>query len=132
MSHTAFFGDGEKTFALTPTLIRELERTTGHGIGALFTRISHRDYSFHDILETIRLGLIGGGTSPQEAANLVAVYSTNPLANTATIAISVLSVVMFGPEPTADVQPLDTDMRQAAATGDFAAAIDDALGQVPA
>ena len=103
--HTAFFGDGEKNLALTPTLIRELERTTGHGIGALFNRLTRSEYSFHDILETVRLGLIGGGTSPQEAANLVAVYGTNPLAQTSTIAISILSDVMFGPEE----QPAQAD-----------------------
>jgi len=97
--HTAFFGDGEKTFALTPALIPELERTTGNGIGALFNRITAREFRFHDVLETVRLGLIGGGTTPKEAADLIATYGVNrPISETLAIAITLLSVVMFGPE----------------------------------
>ena len=34
-----FFGDAERTFALTPVLIEELERLTGAGIGAIAKRL---------------------------------------------------------------------------------------------
>lgn len=95
--HTAFFGDGEKTFALTSTLIRELERTTGHGIGALFDRIRTYRFSLHDLTETVRLGLIGGGSTPEEAASLVTTYALNrPISEPLAIALGLLAVVMFG------------------------------------
>ena len=35
LAHTAFFGDGEHTFALTDDMIIELERLADLGIGAL-------------------------------------------------------------------------------------------------
>ena len=59
MKHVAFFGDGEKTFALTIPLIQELERTTGHGVGAIFRRVQAQDFGIQEITEVIRLGLIG-------------------------------------------------------------------------
>jgi hypothetical protein len=122
MTHTAFYGDGEKTFALTHPWILELEKTTGHGIGALFKRLAKGEYAYHDVLETVRLGLIGGGTSPEAASNLIATYGVlRPVSETFTIAIRILTVAMLGPEePTVE----ESD--------DLAAAIDDALGQVPA
>ncbi|WP_210333124.1 gene transfer agent family protein [Ensifer sp. ENS01] len=75
MQHTAFFGDGEKTFALTSEMIHELERTTGVGIMALHTRFRAMAAHFGDLIEVIRTGLIGGGTSPEEAHKLVGIYS---------------------------------------------------------
>jgi hypothetical protein len=97
--HTAFYGEGEKTFALTHPWILELEKTTGHGIGALFKRLMQGEYAYHDILETVRLALIGGGTSPEAASNLIATYGVlRPISETLTIALGVLSLVMFGPE----------------------------------
>lgn len=75
MQHTAFFGDGEKTFALSNEMINELERTTGSGILALHSRFRAMVAHFTDLTEVIRTGLIGGGTSPEEAHNLVSIYS---------------------------------------------------------
>lgn len=40
MKHTAYFGDGEKTFALTMPMTAELEREAGVGIGALYQRVA--------------------------------------------------------------------------------------------
>jgi hypothetical protein len=39
VKHVAFFGDGERTFALPYHLIEELQRKTGIGFGALFQRL---------------------------------------------------------------------------------------------
>ncbi|TIP84107.1 MAG: gene transfer agent family protein, partial [Mesorhizobium sp.] len=38
-THVAFFGDADRTFALTPELIIELERKIGMGIGSLCLRV---------------------------------------------------------------------------------------------
>ena len=70
MNHTAFFGDSEHTFALTDDMIAELERLSKAGIGALYMRALNLQFTIADLVETIRLGLIGGGTAPEQAAQL--------------------------------------------------------------
>lgn len=127
--HRAFFGDGEKAFAFpTRDLIMELETKTGHGIGALFRRFRDTNYSFTDVSEILRLGLIGGGTAPQEADRLVSVYAVGrPLAEVFGVADGVITTLFFGK----DEEPHD-EIRQAAVTGDMSAAINESLKQVAA
>lgn len=132
IQHTAFFGDGLKVFAFpTRELIEELERKTGHGIGALYNRFHFGQFSLSDIEQVIRLGLIGGGTAPADAARLVATYLVGrPWRENMDLASDVISALFFGNEPTAGDSQDET--RQAAASGDMAAAINAALEQVPA
>jgi hypothetical protein len=132
IQHTAFFGDGEKTFAFpTRELIEELERKTGHAIGTLFNRFQRHDFSFSDLTEIIRLGLIGGGTTPAEADRLVSVYSINrPLTESFFVALGIVNALFFGKaEPAGDAQD---EIRQAAASGDMSTASNEALEQVTA
>lgn len=75
IEHRAFFGDGDKTFALTPEITKELERKTGVGIGALYARFMRQEFHFSDMIEIIRTGLIGGGTSPETAQTLVDTFA---------------------------------------------------------
>lgn len=98
IQHTTFFGDGEKTFAFpTRDLIEELERKTGHGIGGLFRRFRASEYSFSDVVHVLRLGLIGGGTVPAEADQLVAIYGIGrPMAETFAVADGVITALFFG------------------------------------
>ncbi|MEX0408563.1 gene transfer agent family protein [Aquibium sp. LZ166] len=97
MTHVAFFGDGERSFALPPELIMELERKTGAGIGLLCRRVFARDFALADLLETIRLALIGGGASPKEAADLIAAYGApRPISETFPLAAAILETVFFG------------------------------------
>lgn len=135
IKHTAFFGDGEKTFAFpTRELIEELERKTGHGIGALFRRFRSSDYAFSDVLQVLRLGLIGGGTAPAEADQLVAIYGIGrPLAEVFAVADGVITALFFGKveEDTEDDFGFPQDeLRQAAATGNLSAAINAAYEDV--
>jgi len=67
MKHSTFFGDGTYTFALTDDMITELERKTEIGIGALYMRAANSQFALDDLIQTIRLGLIGGGTPPEQA-----------------------------------------------------------------
>ncbi len=118
MKHTAYFGDGEKTFALTYPLIKELEQKTGTGFGALYKRMASGNFYLADIIETIRLGLIGGGTSPAEAQRLIDAYAHGrPLLETIPLALDVLDAHWTGSTATI------ADLKKAAATGDLAAAI---------
>ena len=94
--HKAFFGDREHDFALTPHLIPELQRLTGKGIGALVDGIRHASYA--EITETIRLGLIGAGTKPADAAALVETYvPAAPLAEAHILAVDILTDLWVGP-----------------------------------
>ena len=96
-SHRAFFGDAERRFVLPADLIVELERKTGTGIGALCKRVSAGEFAHSDMLETIRLALIGGGETPQSAASLVATYAAaRPIMEAYPLAIAVLETTMFG------------------------------------
>lgn len=98
--HRAFFGDGEYVFAFNRReLIIELEAKTGHGIGALFRRFRQSDYAFSDVTEILRLGLIGGGTSPKDADRLITVYAIDrPLSEVFEVADGVISALFFGAE----------------------------------
>ncbi|TAU48184.1 gene transfer agent family protein [Rhizobium ruizarguesonis] len=102
--HRAFFGDGEKTFAFpTRELIEELEHKTGQPIGALFRRFQSHDFSFSDLTEVIRLGLIGGGASPADADRLVSVYSINrPLTESFLVALGIITTLFLGTEEDTD------------------------------
>lgn len=95
--HRQFFGDAERDFRLTPELITELERKTGRGIGGLCKSVFAAEFRHADVLETIRLALIGGGEKPEVASSLVAAYAaTHPLAETLPLAVSILEVLWFG------------------------------------
>ncbi|UXN61727.1 gene transfer agent family protein [Phyllobacterium zundukense] len=127
MTHKAFFGDKERAFALTPELIIELERKTGIGIAAFCNRVFRAQFHFTDILETIRLGLIGGGTSSSDAEALVDAYAKpRPIVEILPLAIVVLETVWFG-SPTTTDEPAEAIPQDEIG---HAAAIDDALNQV--
>lgn len=97
LTHVAHFGDGEKSFRLTPEMITELERKAGAGIGALIRRVFNQEFSQADIHETIRLALIGGGQSPKDADALVAAYAINrPFIETFPLALAILETTWFG------------------------------------
>lgn len=96
-SHRQFFGDAERAFSLPPELIAELERKTGAGIGGLCRRLFAGDFHLAEVTETIRLGLIGGGETPETAAALIAAYVANrPLAETYPLAVAILEAAWFG------------------------------------
>lgn len=100
-----FFGDGERTFTLTPTLIEELERVTGAGIGAVAKRLFSGQFSHADMLQTIRLALIGGGEKPQVAASLVATYgAARPINEVLPLAVAILEVAFFGKATNIDAE----------------------------
>ena len=132
ISHTAYFGDGVKTFTLTDSVIKELQHKTDLGIGALFLRMTASQFRVADIVEIIRLGLIGGGTSPADAQRLVDTYAVDrPFDETFPLALDILDARWSG-KPEVAEDDSHEDLRQAAASGDMAAAINAALEQVPA
>lgn len=123
MKHTAFFGDGEKTFALNIEQVRELERKAGVGFGIIVQRAFMAQSSLDEVIDVIRLGLVGGGTSPKDAQALVDAYGTpTPWVERYALATDIIDAVWNGKveAPAPDTQD---NLRQAAATGDLAAAL---------
>lgn len=92
-----FVGDAAHDLALTPPMIVELERLTGRGIGGIFRRLAASEFAFAEVVETIRLALVGGGMEPQRADEIVETYvKPRPLAEIFPIALSVMEAAWFG------------------------------------
>ena len=96
------WGDGFYRFALPLHLAVELENVLDAGIARIAGRVYSDEYSIKDITETLRLSLVGGGTVPDRAAELVAVYLQHEgLVKGRLIAMTVLEALFSGDEPEA-------------------------------
>jgi hypothetical protein len=62
---------GEHEFALRIGELRALQSKCDAGPEFILLRLSNAQYFIDDVVETIRLGLIGGGMPPDAAAALV-------------------------------------------------------------
>lgn len=94
------WADGEYKFALKLKQIEELQRNCDAGLGVIGKRMFSGDYRVEDVTETIRLGLIGGGTDAVKAKQLVETYAL-PLirgneSSSLKVAQAVIAVVWFG------------------------------------
>ncbi|MCD7110438.1 gene transfer agent family protein [Rhizobium sp. DKSPLA3] len=99
-----YFGDGDHAFVLTPELVVELERQAGVGIGLLSKRFFSGDFAYSEVIEIIRLSLIGGGMDPKEAAAMIKAYTpAMPVSKLYALALSPVQSLMFGE---ADLQDL--------------------------
>ena len=97
------WADGDYLFRLPIRELCELERRCGAGVGEITARVFGGRPYVMDIVETIRLGLIGGGTATVRAQQLVATYvDGKPLADPDDpsspykTALAVLRTVYFG------------------------------------
>jgi hypothetical protein len=96
-AHSAFIGDRFYSLRLTRKEIPQLEEHAGTGIGTIWRRLLSGVFTQADLNETIRLGLIGAGASPQSAATIVERHVvTRPFAETLPIAIGVLEILFVG------------------------------------
>lgn len=95
--HTAFFGDAERTFALTPVLLVEFERLVGGGAWGTARRMFAGDATTTEVRETVRLGLIGGGETPRRATELIETYAAaTPFAELYALAGEIMTAAMLG------------------------------------
>lgn len=80
---TLTWADGDYTFRLAWGQLIELQEKCDAGPYVVLQRLSAGQWRVQDIGEVIRLGLIGGGTEPVKALNLVRDYveSRPPLEN---------------------------------------------------
>jgi len=70
----AFIGDAEYPLRLRIAELRILQTALDSGPSRILTRLQSGDWLVDDVIETIRLALIGGGMGHQDAAQLVRSY----------------------------------------------------------
>lgn len=92
--------NGEDDFCLAKVGdILALEEKCGVGIMAVMRRLETDAWGLNDVRETIRLGLIGGGMSPDKAMAAVKLHvdlNPNGLAPSVIIAHEILKAVLIG------------------------------------
>jgi hypothetical protein len=71
---TAMWGDGEYTFRLRIKEIKELQLSTGVGLGEICRSVISGWPDYVHLYELIRLALIGGGVPAVRAKQLVEMY----------------------------------------------------------
>lgn len=92
------FADGAYGFRLAIGELEELQEKTGVGPYALLRRLLANDWLIEDVRQTIRLGLIGGGTEPIAAKKLVERYidQRSEWLNNAMLAQAIVSAALVG------------------------------------
>lgn len=109
------WADGTYKFALRLKELEELQEKADSGPLALFSRVRDEKWCVGDLRETIRLGLIGGGTEPGRALTLVRRYvDGRPLIESTMPALAILAAAIWG---VADDQPGKSQADGKAETG---------------
>ena len=94
--HADFAGRTLK-FELRIGEIGELERRCNAGIGEIMVRLAAHRFYGHDIIEPIRLGLVGGGLSQADAETLMRFNVLGrPLAENLQLAGNILEAAVSG------------------------------------
>lgn len=105
MKHVAYFGNREHAFALTDPMIFELEQKAGVGSGLLYQRVMTGAFFLADLIEIIRLGLIGADMAPADAQRLIDTYATGrPIMEIAPLALDILETRWSGKAVTDEAQ----------------------------
>ncbi len=92
------WGDGTHKFNVAKIKSAlELEEKCDAGVAQIFQRIRSDSWKINDVRETLRLGLIGGGMTPDKALVLINRYCDDrPWAESLQPAIYVLMAAMLG------------------------------------
>ena len=102
MSRDAVLGpmlwaDGDYRFRLGWGELIQLQEATDAGPFALLERLAGKHWRVGDISHTIRLGLIGGGKTPEDALKLVRNYvESRPPAENVMLAYAILAAGVQG------------------------------------
>lgn len=97
-TRTIIWAGGEDQFCLSKVgLILDLEEKCKAGIGIIAARLESGAYGINDVRETIRLGLIGGGATPDRAMSAIKNHvDEQPLAHSVLVAYEIIRNVIFG------------------------------------
>lgn len=87
----------ERRFRLAIGQLRELQEKCSAGPMEIMSRLQGGTWRIDDVRETMRLGLIGGGTPPGEALGLVRRYvDDRPFGECVSFALFVLMAAIYG------------------------------------
>jgi hypothetical protein len=99
-TRTIIWANGEDAFCLAKTgLLLDLEVKCGSPLGVIFKRLATKEFGVNDVRETIRLGLIGGGMTPEKAMTAVRHHvdmNEHGLLPSVLVAYAVLEAVIIG------------------------------------
>lgn len=96
-SITFSWADGEHKFRLALGQLRELQEKADAGPELIFTRLEAGSWRVDDIVETIRLGLIGGGADSTKARTLVQRYvGAGSLLDNVMPAMQIIAAALIG------------------------------------
>lgn len=92
------WANGEDNFCLARVReILQLEDKCGAGMGEIVQRLERGTWFLNDIRETIRLGLIGGGKTPEQAMKIVRLcVDGRPLSESILVARLILTAALVG------------------------------------
>jgi hypothetical protein len=118
-STTLLWADGEHRFRLRIKELRELQDKCDAGPAQIMMRLVNHTWRVDDILQAIRLGLIGGGATPTEALLLVKRYvEDRPLGENVVIAAEIIAAAISG-DPKEDDDAAKKAQATKEATADF-------------
>lgn len=110
---TLTWADAEHAFNLkVPAQVEELEDKCGCGVNEVLNRLRDNRWKLADVRETVRIGLIGGGKTPDKALLLVKRYiDERPWAESVLVAQMILMAAIVGvsPAPAVDDEVKSTD-----------------------
>lgn len=90
---------GRHTFALRIGELRELQDRLNAGPEEVFNRIRSGNWRVNDLVEVVRIGLVGGGMDRDEAGRQIAtLIDTTPLSEFKFVAIAALASAIIGYE----------------------------------
>ena len=94
---TLDWADGTYLFALKWGQLIELQEKCDAGPFVVLARLQDQSWRVGDIADTIRLGLIGGGTAPLDALKLTRTYvEARPPLENVRVAQAVLAAALMG------------------------------------
>lgn len=94
---TAPFGDGVYEFRLDIAGLEELQEKVDAGPEQIYADIASGQWRVAHIRETIRIGLVRGGTDPMRALALVSRYvDVGYLADLKALALSIIAAALVG------------------------------------
>lgn len=91
---------GEHDFALPLGQLRALQDATDSGPEEIFNRLRLGNWRVNDLMDTIRLGLVGSGEMDKKEASriVVALFDQHPIVDFKLTAIAILAAALFGIE----------------------------------
>lgn len=99
MRITLTWQGGEHEFALPIGQLRALQDRCDAGPAHVLGRLASGQWRVDDVVETIRLALMGAGMERDDAVRLVRLHvEDRPLAPSVTLASAVLMAALYGPE----------------------------------